>query len=73
MILLWQNYFTIVLIDYYDIILPVNYMWLVVSLYVDVRKTVIELQFIWKMTRRPNDATIYFGVEIYDPEDEDII
>ena len=39
----------------------------------DSEKGLIELQFIWKMTRRPNDATIYFGVEIYDPEDEDII
>lgn len=39
----------------------------------DCEKGLIELQFIWKMTRTPNDAIIYFGVEIYDPEDEDII
>ena len=36
-------------------------------------KSLIELQFIQRMTRTPNDAIIYFGVEIYDPEDEDII
>lgn len=34
---------------------------------------ILELQFIQRMTRTPNDAVIYFGVEIYDPEDEDII
>lgn len=39
----------------------------------DCDKSLIELQFIQRMTRTPNDATIYFGVEIYDPEDEDII
>ncbi len=33
----------------------------------------IELQFIQRMTRVPNDATIYFGVEIYVPTEEDII
>lgn len=36
-------------------------------------KSLIELQFIQRMTRTPNNAVIYFGVEIYDPEDEDII
>ena len=36
-------------------------------------KSLIELQFIQRMTRTPNNAIIYFGVEIYDPEDEDII
>ena len=39
----------------------------------DSEKNLIELQFIQRMTRTPNDAIIYFGVEIYDPEDEDII
>lgn len=39
----------------------------------DCNKGLIELQFIQRMTRTPNDAVIYFGVEIYDPEDEDII
>ena len=39
----------------------------------DCDKSFIELQFIQRMTRTPNDAVIYFGVEIYDPEDEDII
>lgn len=39
----------------------------------DCDKSLIELQFIQRMTRTPNDAVIYFGVEIYDPEDEDII
>lgn len=34
---------------------------------------ILELQFIQRMTRTPNDAVIYFGVEIYDPDDEDII
>lgn len=34
---------------------------------------ILELQFIQRMTRTPNDAVIYFGVEIYDPKDEDII
>lgn len=36
-------------------------------------KSLIELQFIQRMTRTPNNAIIYFGVEIYDPEDKDII
>lgn len=36
-------------------------------------KSLIELQFIHQMTRIPNNAIIYFGVEIYDPEDKDII
>lgn len=39
----------------------------------DCEKSLIELQFIQRMTRVPNNAVIYFGVEIYDPEDEDII
>lgn len=39
----------------------------------DCEKSLIELQFIQRMTRVPNNAIIYFGVEIYDPEDEDII
>ena len=39
----------------------------------DCEKSLIELQFIQRMTRAPNNAVIYFGVEIYDPEDEDII
>ena len=39
----------------------------------DCEKSLTELQFIQRMTRTPNDAIIYFGVEIYDPEDEDII
>lgn len=34
---------------------------------------IFELQFIQRMTRTPNDAIIYFGVEIYNPIDEDII
>ena len=36
-------------------------------------KSLIELQFIQRMTRTPNNTIIYFGVEIYDPEDKDII
>ena len=39
----------------------------------DCEKSLIELQFIQRMTRTPNNAMIYFGVEIYDPEDKDII
>ena len=39
----------------------------------DCEKSLIELQFIQRMTRVPNNAVIYFGVEIYDPEDKDII
>ena len=39
----------------------------------DCEKSLTELQFIQRMTRTPNNAIIYFGVEIYDPEDEDII
>ena len=39
----------------------------------DCEKSLTELQFIHQMTRTPNNAIIYFGVEIYDPEDEDII
>ena len=39
----------------------------------DCEKSLIELQVIQRMTRTPNNAVIYFGVEIYDPEDEDII
>lgn len=39
----------------------------------DCEKSLIELQFIQRMIRTPNNAVIYFGVEIYDPEDEDII
>ena len=39
----------------------------------DCEKSLTELQFIQRMTRTPNNAVIYFGVEIYDPEDEDII
>ena len=34
---------------------------------------ILELQFIQRMTRTPNDAIIYFGVEIYNPTNEDII
>ena len=36
-------------------------------------KSLIELQFIQRMTRTSNNAVIYFGIEIYDPEDKDII
>ena len=39
----------------------------------DCEKSLIELQFIQRMTKTPNNAVVYFGVEIYDPEDEDII
>ena len=39
----------------------------------DCEKSLTELQFIQRMTRTPNNAVIYFGVEIYDPEDKDII
>ena len=39
----------------------------------ECEKSLIELQFIQRMTRTPNNAIIYFGVEIYDPEDKDII
>ena len=39
----------------------------------DCEKSLTELQFIQRMTRTPNNAMIYFGVEIYDPEDKDII
>ena len=39
----------------------------------ECEKSLIELQFIQRMTRTPNNAIIYFGIEIYDPEDEDII
>ena len=39
----------------------------------DCEKSLTELQFIQRITRTPNNAIIYFGVEIYDPEDEDII
>ena len=39
----------------------------------DCEKNLTELQFIQRMTRTPNNAVIYFGVEIYDPEDKDII
>ena len=39
----------------------------------DCEKSLTELQFIHQMTRTPNNAIIYFGVEIYDPEDKDII
>ena len=39
----------------------------------DCEKSLTELQFIQRMTRTPNNAVIYFGVEIYDPENEDII
>ena len=39
----------------------------------DCEKSLTELQFIQRITRTPNNAVIYFGVEIYDPEDEDII
>ena len=39
----------------------------------DCEKSLTELQFIQRMTRTPNNVVIYFGVEIYDPEDEDII
>ena len=39
----------------------------------ECEKSLIELQFIQRMTRTPNNAVIYFGVEIYDPEDKDII
>ena len=39
----------------------------------DCEKSLIELQFIQRMTRTSNNAVIYFGAEIYDPEDEDII
>ena len=36
-------------------------------------KSLTELQFIQRITRIPNNAIIYLGVEIYDPEDKDII
>ena len=39
----------------------------------DCEKSLTELQFIQRMIRTPNNAVIYFGVEIYDPEDKDII
>ena len=39
----------------------------------DCEKSLTELQFIKRMTRTSNNAVIYFGVEIYDPEDKDII
>ena len=39
----------------------------------DCEKSLTELQFIQRMTRTPNNAIIYFGVEIYDPADKDII
>ena len=39
----------------------------------DCEKSLTELQFIRRITRVPNNAIIYFGVEIYDPEDKDII
>lgn len=39
----------------------------------DCEKSLTELQFIQRMTRTSNNAVIYFGVEIYDPEDKDII
>ena len=39
----------------------------------DCEKSLTELQFIQRMTRTPNNVVIYFGVEIYDPEDKDII
>ena len=39
----------------------------------DCEKSLTELQFIQRMIRVPNNAVIYFGVEIYDPEDKDII
>ena len=39
----------------------------------DCEKSLTELQFIQRMTRTTNNAIIYFGVEIYDPEDKDII
>lgn len=39
----------------------------------DCEKGLIELQFIHRMTKTPNNAIIYFGVEIYNPTDEDII
>ena len=39
----------------------------------DCEKSLTELQFIQRMTRTPNNVIIYFGVEIYDPEDKDII
>ena len=39
----------------------------------DCEKSLTELQFIQRMARTPNNAVIYFGVEIYDPEDKDII
>ena len=39
----------------------------------DCEKSLTELQFIQRITRTPNNAIIYFGVEIYDPEDKDII
>ena len=39
----------------------------------ECEKSLIELQFIQRMTRTHNNAVIYFGVEIYDPEDKDII
>ena len=39
----------------------------------DCEKSLTELQFIRRITRTPNNAIIYFGVEIYDPEDKDII
>ena len=39
----------------------------------DCEKSLTELQFIQRIIRTPNNAIIYFGVEIYDPEDKDII
>ena len=39
----------------------------------DCEKSLTELQFIQRITRTPNNAIIYFGVEIYNPEDKDII
>lgn len=39
----------------------------------DSEKSLIELQFIHQITRISNNAIIYFGVEIYDPKDKDII
>lgn len=39
----------------------------------DCDKSIIELQFIWRMIKFPDELEFYFGVEIYNPTDEDII
>ena len=39
----------------------------------DCDRSIIELQFIWRMIKFPDELELYFGVEIYNPTDEDII